>query len=504
MTPPGTEPAEGEVLLGQYRLDRLIGKGGMGKVFRAENLQNGGTVAVKILSASSHDDESRRRFAREATIMGRLDHPNLIQLFGHGEERGYPFLVMKFLEGKNLLETLETTTGRLSVAEALDVIGQLAAALDHLHGQGIVHRDLKLSNIFQGPDGKVTLLDMGLARAIPSTTQLTRVGVIWGTPEFMAPEQILGEAKLDGRADVYALAGIFFRILTGRLAFNPGDEQKLLESHVRAPRPELKAVLPTVPQAVSDVVKIAMSVRREERYLTAGAFHEALKAAFAGLPQPQPGDLTVVGRPSSRDMVGAKVVKLDGAVAADFDEPMTLPAIAVAFGAKASEGGTGLSPPRPERADRTVVTDISGNPRGFDENTALTEFSGAHARPTRLAVEGPPSTDPRDTGATVAAAAVGTDPSGRTAIGSDPDFTHTPQPVTAPGRPRNKDKDKDRDRDRDKNAQRAESFEKSRRTVLDEPSPFGSELPPWVTPWVMAAVGAGLVLVGFLLGLALR
>jgi serine/threonine protein kinase len=479
---PGTEPAEGEVLLGKYRLDRLIGKGGMGKVFRAEDLQNGGTVAVKILNAAAHDDESRKRFAREAKIMGGLDHPNLIRLFGHGEERGFPFLVMRFLEGKNLLDTLDTTTGRMGVAETLDVIGQLAAALDHLHGQGIVHRDLKLSNIFQGPDGKVTLLDMGLARAIPSTTQLTRVGVIWGTPEFMAPEQILGEQKLDGRADVYALAGIFFRIISGRLAFNPGDEQKLLESHVRAPRPDLRNAVPSIPPAVAEVVKTAMSVRRDERYSTAGEFHQALKAAFAGLPPPAPGDSTVVARAGSRDVPAPQVVKLQGAPRpSEFDEPMTMPAIDVAFAQKRKrEPDPPVSNPPMER---TVVTDIGVPSTSLvgDESTAVVSYpEPVPPRPTRAA----PSTAQTDTHA-----AAGTDP-GLTLSG-DSESGKSPGAITSPGRPRNKEKDR-------------EGSKTARSTVVDEPNPFLADLPHWVTPWVLAGLGAGLVLLGFLLGLLMR
>lgn len=480
----------------------MIGKGGMGKVFRAEDLRSGNLVAVKILSATQHDDESRKRFAREARIMTGLDHPNLIRLFGHGEERGFPFLVMRFLEGKNLLETLDTTTGRMGVAETLDVIGQLAAALDHLHSQGIVHRDLKLSNIFQGPDGKVTLLDMGLARGIPSTTQLTRVGVIWGTPEFMAPEQILGESKLDGRADVYSLAGIFFRILTGRLAFNPGDEQKLLESHVRAPRPDIRQFVPSVPPAVSEVVKYAMSVRREERYTTAGAFHDALRAAFAGLPAPAPGETTTVARPS-RDLgpPPPQVVKLNGTVASEFDEPMTMPAIDVSFARKppAHETPSGSGPPTmPPATERTVVTEIGVPTKGpgQDESTALTDFrpppQQQPPRPTRLAA-------PSESTGTVSSAA-GTDPGLRSEatvaadLGESSQTSGSGQVVTAPGRPRAKDQQREKEN----------SARTARSTVIDEPSPFLPDLPPWATPWVLAGVGAGLVLVGFLLGLALR
>lgn len=479
------------MLLGQYRLDRMIGKGGMGKVFRAEDLRNGSTVAVKVLSASAHDEESRKRFAREAKIMSGLDHPNLIRLFGHGEERGYPFLVMRFLEGKNLLDTLDTTTGRMGVAETLDVIGQLAAALDHLHSQGIVHRDLKLSNIFQGPDGKVTLLDMGLARSVPSTTQLTRVGVIWGTPEFMAPEQILGEQKLDGRADVYALAGIFYRILSGRLAFNPGDEQKLLEAHVRAPRPDLNKYVPSAPPAVAEVVKIAMSVRREERYTTAGAFHEALKAAFAGLPAPPPGESTMVGRPMS-GLPPPQVVRISGAVPSEFDEPMTLPAIDVTFARKPAEGPSGSGPPTVPPVERTVVTDVSKappekqkGPPPADEHTALTDFRPQPPpRPTRAAPEA---------SATHTAASVGTDPGMRTEAmmaGEVSQSAKTPGAITAPGRPRAKER---------------EAVIAARRTLIDEePQPLLHDLPPWATPWVLAGVGAGLVLIGFLLGLLMR
>jgi hypothetical protein len=245
-------------------------------------------------------------------------------------------------------------------------------------------------------------------------------------------------------------------------------------------------------------VKYAMSVRREERYTTAGAFHEALRAAFAGQPAPQPGEATTVARPS-RELgpPPPQVVKLNGK-ASEFDEPMTMPAIDVSFARKppAHESPSGSGPPTmPPATERTVVTEV-GLPAkgpGHDERTALTDFRPQPApRPTRLAA----GSDPTGT----VSAAAGTDPGLRSeaTLAADlGDNTLTPgsgQIVTAPGRPRNKEQQRDKE----------QSGRSARSTVVDEETPFLPDLPPWATPWVLAAVGAGLVLIGFLLGLALR
>jgi eukaryotic-like serine/threonine-protein kinase len=284
----------GAVLNDTWRLERVLGEGGIGRVFEATDLKLGRKVAVKTLLTEHLTEETVKRFEREAQVMAQVDHPNIVSLYGFRRHQGTPYLVMRYLDGRSLATLRKETGGRVSLAAILPLASQLLEALGHLHQKGLVHRDIKPSNIFVSPAGKVTLLDLGLTRG--TQTSLTRTGMVWGTPSFMAPEQILAERTLDGRVDLYAVAGVLYRLLTGKLPFPTQGDESVLQAHLTRPRPDACALAPELPVAVGQVLMRAMAIAPEQRYQTAAEMAAALTAAAATAPPP-----VASGKPADDD-----------------------------------------------------------------------------------------------------------------------------------------------------------------------------------------------------------
>ncbi len=271
------------MLNGAWRLEEKIGEGGMGRVFRATDLKLARKAAVKALSINNLDDETVKRFEREAQVMGKLDHPGVVTLYGVGRTRGVPWLAMKHLEGKSLWGVLDENGGLISPAVLLPIARQLLVALGYIHGRGLLHRDLKPSNIHVGQAGKVTLLDLGLARGHKST--LTRTGVIWGTPDYMAPEQIVGERQLDGRADLYSLSVVLYRMLSGSSPFPIEDEHELMRAHLMNPRPDISRAVQGCSPLLGIALQKGLSIRPEERFQSAEDMLTALERAMVAPPR---------------------------------------------------------------------------------------------------------------------------------------------------------------------------------------------------------------------------
>jgi serine/threonine protein kinase len=263
--------------MGQWVLESKLGEGGMGNVFLATEVKLGRKVAVKALFVSNLLDETVKRFEREAQVMGKLDHPNVVTLYAVGRHREIPFLVMRYLEGGSLWDLLDANGGRLLPDQLVPLVKQLCGALGYIHSKGLIHRDLKPSNIFISPAGKVTVLDLGLARG--RNTTLTRTGIIWGTPDFMAPEQIVGEKQLDGRADLYALGVVLYRMISNQPPFPDQDEQQLLRAHLMKPRPDISKVWAGASPALGLMLQKAMAIKPEERFQTAEEFAAAFERA---------------------------------------------------------------------------------------------------------------------------------------------------------------------------------------------------------------------------------
>ena len=286
---PVTDPFIGVTVGERYRIVSRIGVGGMGAVYRAEHTMMRRDLAIKVLLPElGGKEEFARRFEREAESASRLTHPNIITVtdFGRTPE-GSLFLVMEFLAGESLSDAI--AAGPMPPARALAIHRQILRGLEHAHAAGIVHRDLKPENIMlverDGQRDVVKILDFGIAKVTQPQSggeALTQAGVIFGTPEYLSPEQALGEA-VDARADIYAAGVILFEMLAGRRPFESEDKVKIISMHLAHAPPRVRDVNPTVdvPLPLEQAVMQAMEKSREHRFATATAFLQALDDAEA-------------------------------------------------------------------------------------------------------------------------------------------------------------------------------------------------------------------------------
>ncbi len=275
-----TSAPTGEILparIGRYAIERKLGEGGMGIVYAARDDRLERTIALKTLSAPASDETARQRLWREARAAASVNHPNVCQIYEIGEDDGRVFIAMELLEGEALAERLRR--GPLSVSEALPIGLGMLAALSALHARGIIHRDLKPSNVFLTVHG-VKLLDFGLARpelggSLSPTVELTRPGIVMGTPRYMAPEQVTGDA-VDTRSDLFAAAAILFEMLAGRPAFNGRNIVEVLHATQYEQPPALTGS-PAV-AGVDRVIRRAIAKKPAERPASAEAMAEELRA----------------------------------------------------------------------------------------------------------------------------------------------------------------------------------------------------------------------------------
>ncbi|MFO1078590.1 MAG: serine/threonine-protein kinase [Planctomycetota bacterium] len=266
--------------IGSYCLERLIAAGGMGEVYFARHEDLGTPVALKLLPPPVAEDVAalRERFAREARLQSSIDHPGVVRVFACDVHGDRPYLVLEFVHGRSLRELLRE--GPLPVREAARIAAAVADVLAAAHARGVLHRDIKPENVLRGDDGAVRVLDFGIARARDGEAPVTRTGEIVGTPQYMAPEQLLlAGDEVDERCDVHALGVLAFELLTGQPPFQGANVfavLKLVESLV--PRP-VSAQRPEVPAAVDGVVARALAKDREARYASAAEFGRELAAA---------------------------------------------------------------------------------------------------------------------------------------------------------------------------------------------------------------------------------
>lgn len=272
---------------GPYRIEGLLGRGGMGEVHRAYDTAHDRIVALKLLSEPFIADEAfRARFRRESQIVARLREPHVIPIHAYGEIDGRLYLDMRLVEGRDLKELL--ADGPLDPARAAGIVEQVAGALDAAHADGLVHRDVKPSNVLVTSADFVYLVDFGIARSMTAEgTSITGTGNVIGTLDYMAPERF-GDAPITGLVDVYALACVFFECLTGRRPFLAEGAAAQMGAHLTAPPPSPSQVRPGLPPALDAVVARGMAKDPADRYPTAAAFAEAVRAALTAPAPPIP------------------------------------------------------------------------------------------------------------------------------------------------------------------------------------------------------------------------
>ncbi|PKN95341.1 MAG: hypothetical protein CVU44_01280 [Chloroflexi bacterium HGW-Chloroflexi-6] len=276
------DPLE-DTTLSSYRGLKLIGRGGMADVYRAESPTNGRTVAIKVLPPSfAADEQFRKRFMREAETVAGLDHPNIVQILNYGEEAGTYYIVMEYLNGPDL-RTLLKEQKRITLPTFVPILRDVASALDYAHSRGLVHRDIKPSNIMidsSGQTPRAVLTDFGIAKIADAHTKITATGVL-GTFDYIAPEQIQSSGEVDAQADQYALGVMTYQLLTGRLPFERPNTGALLLAHLTAPPPDIRESVPETPRHVAYAIQRAMAKDPKDRYASVGAFSQAIESGLA-------------------------------------------------------------------------------------------------------------------------------------------------------------------------------------------------------------------------------
>ncbi len=288
---PVLPPLSGEDLTGQsvgpYRILERCGRGGMADVYKGYHPLIDRYVAIKVLRAGFADDEEfRTRFQREATAVARLRHPNIVQLHDFGLLGDRYYMVMEFVEGGSLQERLQALHGqdqRMTLQEIETVIRGLAAALDYAHGRGIVHRDVKPSNILFTPDGDPVLTDFGIARLLQEGA-LTLAGMSVGTPDYMSPEQGMGRPATR-HSDIYSLGVVLYEMLVGRRPFTADTPFGVVAQHIHGDFPSPTREDPTFPPALERILRRALAKDPQERYPSAGELSLDLQAAVAALQE---------------------------------------------------------------------------------------------------------------------------------------------------------------------------------------------------------------------------
>jgi hypothetical protein len=303
-----TELADGDEFAG-YRIERRLGRGGMGILYLAIEPGLERHVAVKLIAPEAAADEIfARRFAEESRIAASIEHPNVVPIYAAGEEGGVPWIAMRYVAGSDLGRRL-TREGRLEPGEAVALIAQIGAGLDAIHAAGLVHRDVKPANVLlSGEPGAehAYITDFGVARNVATESGLTQTGRFVGTLDYVAPEQISG-GPIDARVDVYALGCLLFKLLTGEVPFPREGEAARLYAHLNDPPPAPSLYLPELPVALDDVVARAMSKSPDDRHPSAGDLGRAAQAALSGAEVSVPERTVATGAAATREAATAKL-----------------------------------------------------------------------------------------------------------------------------------------------------------------------------------------------------
>ncbi len=389
-----------DLLDGQFQILQKIGSGGMGSVYKAAQPAMNRMVAVKILHPKlTNRKDLVSRFRREARAMSHLTHPNTVKVFLYGDlDDGSLYIVMEYLEGRNLNQVVRKE-GPMACERAVSVLIQVCGALQEAHLQGIIHRDLKPENIFLSTNGGLRdypkVLDFGLAKVTerelrPGSIMLTQEGMVFGTPEFMSPEQAQGK-PLDARSDIYSLAVILYEVVTGKLPFDARTPMEYIQMHVTRPPIPIDERVPgrRFPDGFDAMLKKALEKRPEDRYSSAADFAQALKP-FAGMGGK--GFTAMMPRGTAESMAHSYEISQHSPMAQELN---AAPAAAAYEPQHASIPALQVNPPPVSRPGvaRTVKMSSPGmlpatTPQGTVPTAALEAARRKQAQPSMLVLAG--------------------------------------------------------------------------------------------------------------------
>ncbi|MEV5837407.1 serine/threonine-protein kinase [Nocardia sp. NPDC052112] len=274
-------------IVGGYRVLQVLGSGGMGTVYLAQNPILPRRDALKVLSADlSTDDEFRARFEREANLAAGLDHPNIVAVYNRGEENGQLWIAMQYVDGVDASDEAKKGPAVMTPQRALRIVSEVGKGLDYAHRRGLLHRDVKPANFLlsaaeEGDEERVLLTDFGVAKSSEDGQDLTATGNFMATVAYAPPEQLVG-TSLDSRADIYSLGCSFFKLLTGQNPYPSTMPAVVMMGHLHEPPPKLSAVRPGLPPALDAVIEKVMAKDPAQRYATCREFTQAAEAALYG------------------------------------------------------------------------------------------------------------------------------------------------------------------------------------------------------------------------------
>lgn len=272
--------------VGRYELLEVLGSGSMGLVYKALDPKINRHLAIKTIRFSDEFEDDaikdiKRRFLREAEIAGQLAHPSIVTIYDVGEDEDLTYIVMEFLEGKDLSKFIKRKN-QLSFRKILQVIARVADALEYAHNREVIHRDIKPANIMLLDNGGVKMTDFGIAKAISSSR--TKTGVILGTPNYMSPEQIMGQ-KIDQKSDIFSLGVLFFQLLSGELPFQGKNLSSLLYQITQVKHPPVRDFNAKLPRVCGQIIDKALSKERDDRFKSAGEMAKVIRLLSSKINQ---------------------------------------------------------------------------------------------------------------------------------------------------------------------------------------------------------------------------
>ena len=265
--------------VGPYRIIEQLGQGGMATVYKAYHASLDRYVALKVLHPAFLEDKNfHARFSREAKLVARLEHPNIVPIYDYAEHEGRPYLVMKYIEGITLKARI--TSSSPGNEEVLRVVESVGAALSYAHKHGILHRDVKPSNVILSSDGQIYLADFGLARIAQSGETTLTSDMVIGTPQYISPEQALGKKDLDEGTDIYSFGVMMYEMVVGRVPFSADTPFSIIHDHIYTPLPLPSDVNPSVTAELERVLLKALAKERADRYPDIASFVAAFSQAW--------------------------------------------------------------------------------------------------------------------------------------------------------------------------------------------------------------------------------